>query len=479
VNRRDSWKSGDRGRAVDFRNSRDAQARGLTTTLALGGIALSMLGCGGGQPEAAGDLNVLLVTIDTLREDHCSVSGYARPTTPGLERLAEQGVRMELAYAPTSTTGPTHASIFTSLYPIAHGVRKNGMRLDEEIGTLAEALKEAGYRTGAVVSSFVLDAKFGYARGFDSYEDDFDPATATIFRSEFDGQVAEGAFDRRADETTRQAVRMIEDLARGDAPFFAFVHYFDPHYPYTPPDGYASMFPSGSADELSVAISAYDGEIAFADREVDVLLRFLERLGLDDDTLVVVTADHGEGLMEHGHMKHGVQIYEEAVRVPLLFRLPGRLAGGRSLEEPVELLDLMPTILDLAGVPAGEELQGLSLAGPLLGTGRLEPDRAVYLHRRHYDAQRIGEIEVAGEKFGVRVGPWKYIEGEAEGSRELFNLSDDPEERVDLRESFPEVAQDLASRIAAWRMAHTRQGGDQPQLSPEDVERLRALGYLN
>jgi arylsulfatase A-like enzyme len=421
----------------------------------------------------------LLVSIDTLRNDHCSVSGYERRTTPGLERLAERGVRMELTYAPTATTGPTHASIFTSLYPIAHGVRKNGMQLHDELETLAEALRDAGYRTGAVVSSFVLDAKFGYAQGFESYEDDFDPATATIFRTSFDGQPAEGAFDRRADETTNRAIRLIEDLARAEEPFFAFVHYFDPHYPYTPPDGYDSMFATGSDDDLAATIGAYDGEIAFADREVDVLLRFLERSGLDDETLVVVTADHGEGLMDHGHLKHGIHVYEEAVRVPLLFRLPGGTEGGKILAEPVELLDLMPTILDLAGVEAGDDLQGRNLAGALRGTDRLDPGRAVYLHRRHYDPQTIGRIRVAGEKFGIRVGPWKYIEGEEGDSPELFHLIDDPQERVNLADSRPDVAEDLASRIAAWKAAHARGGFEQPELSPEDRERLEALGYLN
>ena len=166
----------------------------------------------GCSPEPHDGPNVLLVSIDTLRDDHCSVSGYALPTTPGLERLAAQGARIELAYAPTATTGPSHASILTSLYPIAHGVVKNGVKLDDWVETLAERLGAAGYATAGIVSSFVLDAKFGYAQGFDTYDDDFDPESATIDRTVFRGEPIEGSFDQIASRTTDKAARTLRNL---------------------------------------------------------------------------------------------------------------------------------------------------------------------------------------------------------------------------------------------------------------------------
>jgi len=441
----------------------------------------SLIGLAAGcSPAPHGRTNVLLVSIDTLRDDHCSVSGYALPTTPGLERLAAQGTRIELAYAPTATTGPTHASILTSLYPIAHGVVKNGVNLDGGFETLAETLSDAGYGTAGVVSSFVLDAKFGYGQGFDTYDDDFDPESATIDRTFFGGKPIEGSFDQIASRTTDKAARTLQDLGRTGRPFFLFVHYFDPHNPYVPPEPFSGRFvpEQGADDELSATIAAYDAEIAYADHEIDRLLEVLAEAGLEDDTLVVVVADHGEGLMQRGHMHHGVHIYEEAVRVPLLFRLPGRMPPGQVRGGPVELVDLMPTVLELVGLAPPEGLQGRSLVSALAHGASLDPQRAVFLQRRHYKPQTIGEIHVAGEKFGVRKGTWKYIEGDEEAARELYDLQADPGERVNLVESNVEVADELRSTIAAWKQANAREGAGTPELSPEDVERLKALGYL-
>ena len=217
---------------------------------------------------------------------------------------------------------------------------------------------------------------------------------------------------------------------------------------------------------------------AFADNEIGALLRFLDEAGEADNTLVIVTADHGEGLMQHGHMHHGAQIYEESVRVPLLFRLPGRIPQGRRITEPVELIDVYPTVLELLGIDRGEGLHGRSLAAALVGDGTLDPERPIHLQRRHYDPQKIGEIDVAGEQFAVRVGKWKYLEGQAEARRELYDLDSDPAELVNVYDEFQEVGERLSERIAAWKMAYGRQhSGQEP--SPEDIERLKALGYIN
>ncbi len=450
----------------------------LVPKIALAASTLAFLSTSACHRERG--MNILLVTIDTLRADHCSTYGYARETTPTLQGLSEQGARMALAYAPTATTGPTHASIMTSLYPLTHGVVKNGMTLDDRFETLAERLRAAGYRTEAVVSSFVLDAKFGYAQGFEAYDDDFDAAHATVHRTEFDGHEVEGAFDQTAPRTTEKAGRVLARLAAGREPFFLFVHYFDPHAPYVPPFDVGDRFAAADArDELARSIGAYDGEIAFADRELSGLLDSLARSGLERETLVVVTADHGEGLMQHGHMHHGVQIYEEAVRVPLLFRLPGRIAAGRTFVEPVELIDLLPTVFELAGIRFPGPAQGRSLAPALAGGAPLDPQREVYLHRRHYAPGEVGGIRVAGEQFGIRSGRWKYIEGDEEGTRELYDLDHDPGERVNLVESAPQTADAMRALVAAWKDAHRRDTAEPLELSPEDLERLKALGYVD
>lgn len=425
--------------------------------------------------------NVLLVTIDTLRSDHCSVQGYARKTTPQLERFAGRGARFELAYAPTATTAPTHATILTSLYPIAHGLRKNGEVLNADLRTLAEILKDRGYRTAAVVSSFVLDAKFGFSQGFDAYDDDFEAASATMREQVWQDHEIGGAFDQPANIATDKAIRWLRQPRSAQQPFFLWVHYFDPHAPYVPPEPFASRFTRQDADsDLEAQIAAYDGEIAFADGEIGRLLEFIDSSALSPDTLVVITADHGEGLMQHGHPHHGAQIYEEAVRVPLLVRLPGRVAEGKTFGEPVELVDLLPTVLELTGIEAQGGLEGRSLAGVLEGREILDPLRPVYLHRRHYDPGQVGEIYVSGEMFGIRVGPWKYIEGVEEHTRELFNLENDPGERVNLYEPANAVVLELASGLQAWKKASARAtpAPGAPVLSEEDEKRLRALGYL-
>ncbi len=395
--------------------------------------------------------------------------------------LAEQGALFELAYAPTATTGPSHATIFTSLYPIAHRVVKNGLTLGEEFQTLAEILRSLGYQTAAIVSSFVLDSKFGYAQGFEQYEDDFEATTSTIHVPVWKGHRVNGAFDRRADITTERAIAWLKEGRGKDRPFFLFVHYFDPHHPYVPPEPFRSIFaPSGpQGGRLASKIGAYDGEIAFTDHELGRLLDALLQLGLQEDTLVVITADHGEGLMQHGRLNHGVNIYEEAVRVPLLFRWPGRILSGKRFEAPVELVDLVPTILDLFGVgKIPGAFHGRSLAGTLEDDVPLPPDRDIYLYRRPYRGGYIGRIPVRGEKFGIRKGVWKYIEGTEDGSKELFNLERDPGERSNLYEPDSAKASELATRIDAWRRTHERNDVISPEVTDADKERLKALGYV-
>jgi arylsulfatase A-like enzyme len=450
-------------------------------------LLAAALGCGADPPAAPEPLpNLLVVTIDTLRADHLSSYGYARETSPNLDALAAAGVRFELSFAAASTTLPSHVSLFTGTDPIAHGVVKNGLRVAPDTTLLAERLRDAGAQTAAIVSSFVLDRRFGLDRGFDHYEDDFTREGSSYQAETWRGFETKGAFDRRANLTTDRAIRWLDETRDPARPFFLFVHYFDPHDPYDPPEPWKSRFakPPGAAPSLADAltkrdaIDAYDGEVAFADAEVGRLLAHLAKLGVERDTLVVVTSDHGEGLGQHGVLGHAVNIYEEAVRVPLLMRWPARLPAGKVVAEPVESVDVAPTLLDLMGVPPADGVRGRSLAGALLRGEPLDAEHAVRTHRRPYDEPiDEGGIRVHGELFGVRRGGWKWIEGSVDGTRELYDLSSDARESLNLASREPARAAEFAREVATFRAEQTRETPLDSNIDAEDKERLRALGY--
>ena len=482
------WANRAKRQSMDANGMRLAQQDGIETVkiirrwarpVIVGCVILSALaGCGDdGQPPT----NVLLITIDTTRADHLSVLGYERDTTPYLEAFAAQGTSFTTAYSPTSTTGPTHSTIMTSLYPAAHRVVKNGLTLSEDFTTIAEHLKSAGYETGAIVSAFVLSGKFGYAQGFDTYYDTFLMDESTHERPNWEGRTVEGGFDRRADFTTARAQEWLANRSHPDQPFFLWIHYFDPHDPYTPPEPYASRFAreSSAGRTRREMIDRYDAEIAFTDDQIGVLFTSLAQAGLNDNTLVVVAADHGEGLGQHGYYRHGVDVYEEAVRVPLLFRWPGQIPAGRTLNAPVGLIDLAPTICELVGAELNlSDVQGTSLASVLYNPTEPEPDRPVFLYRRHRERVETRVGTLAGELFGVRVGDWKFIRGDEQQVTELFNLAQDPKERNNVYTQFPKEAAALSKLVAEWRQSSASGRPVLDNMSDEDTERLRSMGYV-
>jgi len=418
------------------------------------------------------------VSLDTTRADRLSSYGHPRETSPRLSEFAAGGARVELAFAPAATTAPSHASLFTSRYPIAHRVLKNGVPLPEAEQTLAELLRARGYQTAAFVSSFVLDARFGLAQGFDLWDAELSPRGAGM---QWEGRVVEGGFDRRADATTARALRWLSDRRDPARPFFLFVHYFDPHDPYDPPEPFASRFAGESAAHASSSreLNLYDGELAYTDAALGALLDALDASGLRGDTLAIVFGDHGEGLYDHGHMAHGLHVYDEAVRVPLVLRFPGRIPAGRVLAGPASLLDVLPTALELLGIERPEGLAGLSLAPALRGEAELDPERPIFLYRRHYDgATAFGDLTPRGDKLAIRRGQWKYIEGGEQPSRELYDLLADPRERNDVHAELPSRAAELAAELHAWRDAHAAADA-QParELSDEEKAGLGALGY--
>ena len=236
---------------------------------------------------------------------------------------------------------------------------------------------------------------------------------------------------------------------------------------------------------LEKIISQYDGEIAYTDREIGKILHTMKQMDLEENTLVVVTADHGEGMGQHDHLGHSINIYEEAVRVPLLLRWPNRIPRGRVFKEPVELVDLAPTILDLIGVTKdGFPFQGRSLAAAIRGESPLDADRPVYLYREIYENRQKElfsgrKVWLKGEKFGILAGNWKYIEGNEEDTKELFDLASDPRELVNLTTTRAERTAELAAHLKEWKKRHLRVESVQGKLSEEDIKRLKALGYVN
>ncbi|MBP7707002.1 MAG: sulfatase-like hydrolase/transferase [Candidatus Aminicenantes bacterium] len=401
-----------------------------------------------GALDAAGIRHVLLVTLDTARADRLGCYGHREAVTPRLDGLAQKGVQFLKAYTPTPLTFPAHCSVMTGTLPVYHQARNNGFYyLEEGIPTLAEAFRSAGYRTAGFVASFVLDSRFGLGRGFERYDDDMKEGEALKnYRSE-----------RNAREVVDAFLPWLAKNARD--PFFAWVHFYDPHLPYDPPPPFRDRLPG----------SPYDGEIAFVDSELGRILDALEEQRILDDTLIVVAGDHGEALGDHREIDHGLFLYEAAVRVPLLFVHGRALPRGKTVPAAVRLTDVMPTVLELAGLPKAKSVQGVSLM-PWIG-GRKSADLPVYLET-YYPFETFGWSELKG----ITDGRWKLVQAPRP---ELYDLASDPRETVDLFEREASRARkmmrdlrDLIERSARPAPSPTR------PLSTRDQERLRSLGYL-
>jgi choline-sulfatase len=420
-----------------------------------------LLGCGGDSRP-----NVLLITLDTTRADRLGAYGYVPAKTPHLDRLAAEGVRVKDATSVAPITLPSHATIFTGLLPPTHGVRDNGSyALGQDAVTLAERLRDSGWRTQAFVSALVLHRRYQLDQGFAGYDDDLwsaDEPKLFMIR------------DRPAPETAGRAVAWLEEWAAGSVrgsavaasgerePFFLWVHFFDPHQPWSAPAEVRALAPTG-----------YDAEITMADRGVGLLLDALDRLGVARDTLVVVTADHGESLGEHGEKTHAIFVYDATIRVPLLWRFPGRLPRGLAVDGPASTVDLLPTILGLLGLPGGETTEGRDL-GPLLAG---EPTPAL-LGRPRYAESLLAEVGFGmAPLFSVREGPWKLIQAPRP---ELYDLGRDPGELENRFAGEPRRARrlqrtldDLLASSAARALAPQANALDR-----ETLEMLQALGYL-
>jgi len=397
--------------------------------------------------------SVIVVTLDTTRADRIGAFGGTAVPTPHLDRIAREGTLFENASSVVPLTLPSHATLFTGRYPASHGARHNGFyRVRDAELTLAETLKAAGFSTAAFLGAYVLNRGFGLEQGFDLYVDFKDPGDR-------DPTDLLNEAHRTADEVNARVFEWLEDPPQGR--FFLWIHYFDPHMPYAPPEG--------AGRELHG--SGYDREISYLDACFGDLVERLESSGLLERSILVVVGDHGESLGEHREGTHGVFLYEAAMHVPWMMRAPGLLPQGKRISGPVSTVDLAPTILDLLALPALPDAQGVSLVPRIEGR---DGDR---------DEVVFGESYMPRIEFGwselrmARDARFKYIQAPRE---ELYDLVDDPHEQRNLVSVEVERARAMAAAVERWVEATTDENtaGAERGLSPEELERLRGLGYL-
>jgi len=393
---------------------------------------------------------IILISIDTLRADHLSSYGYTAIETPHIDALAKGGTLFSDVGSQVPLTFPSHVSLFTSTYPFFNGIEDNGESLAPNVVTLAVLLKTHGYRTAAVVGGYVMDRSFGLNRGFDMYDSRFDQAGNEESKT--------GEIKRLGADVVSIATRWL--TTNSNSTFFLFVHFYDLHTPYNLPASYSARFGAG-----------YNAELRYVDEQVGTFLDFLRQRGLFDNSLVVLLADHGEGLDEHGEDAHGYFVYQSTVRVPLIVHWP---AGSESfpakVAEPVRLMDVAPTILEFAGIPAPPEFQGRSLMELLRPDGSKIPrdiySETLYAHM-HFGCSALQAL---------RSGRYKYIDAP---KPELYDLTADPGETRNIYSQRTAVALAQKEKLASLR-ARLRRQNPLPQrvLDPGTLARLRSLGYV-
>ncbi len=426
--------------AESFRRGR----RGLAAVVAAA-AALSVAGCRRGGELVSPGAPVVLISVDTLRADHLPAYGYAGIQTPNLDALRADAVLFENAYSQVPLTLPSHTALFTGLLPPQNGVRDNlGYALGPGPATIAAFLKAQGYATGGAVSSIVLSHATGVSRGFDFWDDNIEPTKL----SQSISRVQRGGNDTQA--------LLAEWVAgQGGKPFFAFLHLFEPHSPYEPPEPYRSRYPL-----------PYDGEIARADEIVGNFVRFLKERGLYDRAVVIFLSDHGEGLDDHGEDEHGVLLYREAIHVPLMVKFPKSRRRGETVRSPVALVDVFPTIADVLGVAAPPGLAGVSLAATLRPGAAAGP-------RRIYSETLYPRLHLGWSDLASLVDDRDhYIESP---HAELYDIVADPGEKRDLAQGLPPAFRSMRAELG--RMPRPLQAPG--NADPEQVKKLASLGYIS
>jgi arylsulfatase A-like enzyme/Flp pilus assembly protein TadD len=437
--------------------------RGLLCALCLAASASA----GTAAPQRT---NVILITLDTVRADRMGFLGAQRGLTPNLDALARQCVVFTHAYSQVPLTAASHATILTGTYPQFHHINDFGVPLADDLPYAPAILRGNGYHTAAFVGSLILDpvarSAPGFDRGFDTYDAGFHRRRPEEDRYQ--------AIERRGGEVVAHALAWLSGHQKG--PFFIWVHLYDAHDPYDPPEPYKTRYAS----------EPYDGEIAYADSAVGKFLSQLRMRGLYDGALIAIMADHGEALGDHGETTHGIFLYDETIRVPLLFKLPQQRAAGTRIDSRVGLVDVLPTILQAVGVAVPHDVQGESLLAMFKPT-KLKPNLAGQPRPRMApetspDRPAYAESEYAHHSFGwsslraLRTGRYLFIQAPRE---ELYDQSTDPKAEHNLSTTSAAVASTLASQLNAFRQ-RTSGAREAPQMSTDTElqERLNALGYV-
>ena len=401
--------------------------------------------------------NILLVTLDTCRQDRIGCYGFHFAHTQAIDSMAEEGVVCTNAIAATPITLPSHSTIMTGLLPPAHGVRANGTYvLSDKALTLAEILKDAGYSTHGIVSAEVLNRRYNLSQGFDEYNDELwdedNPKTFMIR-------------DRPAQKTAKLAIEMLEGWKNSpkveEAPFFMWMHLFDPHQPWKANIPNRQMLPT-----------PYDAEIAQADDGVEAVINWLEEKGDLDNTLVVITADHGESLGEHGEDTHSIFVYDATVKIPMVWRYPGRLPAGTKTDQPVHQADIVPTILSLLDMPEIEGVQGIDVTDWLKGEKGPQA-------QPQYSESLLSEVGFGmAPLYAVRHEGYKYIKAPRP---ELYDLTADPQELTNIHDQHPDRVAELSAMLESLITDSEAMNlpAQETPMDDETLEMLEALGYIS
>lgn len=401
--------------------------------------------------------NVILITIDTLRADRLGCYGNTQVETPTMDALARDGVLFEKAIAQVPLTTPSHAAILTGTYPIWNGMRDwsdPGLRSD--VPTLAEIFKRQGYITAAFVSAFVLDSMWGLSRGFDHYDDWFETQDYQLAKRQ--------SVERSADKTVDRSIAWLQ--SRRPGPFFLWVHLYDPHAPYRPPEPFKSRYRD----------RPYDGEVAYTDQELGRFLNFLKTQNLYATSLIVLTSDHGESLGEHQEQEHGFFIYNSTVHVPLIVKFPAGYAPmQRSVSPAVNTVDIAPTVIQFCAFPSSDmsTFQGHSLLG------LVKPGPAGATRYGYSESLYPGNFFGSHALFGVQTERYHYIRAPRE---ELYDLEQDPAEQRNILGEKRSVAHSLREVFEGALTRFKPAAGESEQggiADPETVEKLRSLGYVS
>lgn len=471
----------------------------LLLSLLLVAVMVGLGGCShspAATPPPEAPPNIIFISIDTLRADHLGCYGYERDTSPGIDALAKESVRFDHAFSQSSWTLPSHMSMMTSQYPHVHGVETGRKPLPDSAVTLAEVLSSSGYYTAAFVSWVYVDSRYGFSQGFDAFKELIPP------KNKVDSSTK---WSFKAKQVADAAIEWVEKPNRGETPFFLFVHFFDPHIDYAPPDGYDKMFDpdyAGPAQgtfqwlktyikgihrvpnkiaprDLEHVKALYDGEIRYTDLHIKRLLDAVDKhVGLDN-CLVVLTSDHGEEFFDHGSMEgHQWTLYDEIIHVPLIIRFPQHRHAGKVVSDPVELIDIAPTIIDFACAEAPPNFEGRSLRP--LATSPPDAERLVFAETRRHTVRQ-----------SIRGPRYKLIHTDPTGTNargipivsgyQLFDLEADPGEQKNIFDPDQDISKLLVSRLAAIRQS-AGPGEDEDEdieveLSDEELRLLKSLGY--